>query len=132
MTTLYHVGCGRPLFDAEQARSGTLAIACACGADSPICVAHLDSAIPDYTFLPLSLDILFAVSDLTRKREDKPHLEYYLGFDQTFTCPAKTAWEEEMRRCLGLIGFAECDQQLCQATPERVRQRQAYFERLRT
>lgn len=102
---LYHVGCGRCLFTREDVRRGTMALACTCGANSPIVVPDLDDPNPPSDVLPASL-----VWTLQRCRIP-PHLEYYLGFSD-FTCPAKEAWERFLRE-YGSISFAECPEERC-------------------
>lgn len=104
-TRLYHVGCGRHLFDLGQADG--MALACRCGANSPIVVPDLESVEPDTPALPGSL-LRVRIRPNAR---DLPHIEYYLGFSE-FKCPAKSAWEVYLR-LLGLKSFAECTEKKC-------------------
>lgn len=111
---LYHVGCGHYLFNLSQA-SG-MALACSCGANSPIVVSDLESGIAESVVLPGSL------LSINKGQKDKPHLEYYLGFSD-FTCPAKQAWEKRLREEFGLISFSECSRAECQRESERSKSR---------
>jgi len=116
---LYHVGCGRPLFKLSQAAG--MALACACGALSPIVVADLEDDGTEALALPSSL------LGIRKEMKDKPHLEYYLGFSD-FDCPAKRAWQARLREDWGLVSFSECPQKRCREEPERVARRMAMRE----
>ena len=109
---LFHVGCGNFLFTEEQLRQakGGMALACSCGAMSPLVVKYLEDASGALAALPASLA-------LRKDGEQPPHLEFYLGFSD-FNCPAKTAVEQYLRE-LGSIAFAECEEERCREEPDR-------------
>lgn len=108
-TQLYHVGCGQPLFTTEQLKQGTLALACRCGASSPIAVPDLrQPAPPDTPSIPASLIRLLAGVG------DPPHLEAYLGFTN-FECPAQTFWSDRLR-ALGCVSMANCTEERCRVS----------------
>ena len=52
-TPLYHVGCGRHLYD--WAAGQQMALSCPCGADAPIMVADLNDPEGRSTTLPSSI-----------------------------------------------------------------------------
>lgn len=128
-TMLYHAGCGRPLFTEAQVRTGTMALACGCGAAAPIAVTDLDGGADTEGPLPQSLAVALALIALGASpfpaASRGPHIEYYLGFDDTYDCPAKRAWERTLRDRLGLCAFAECPEPACIREPERQRARLA-------
>lgn len=119
---LYHVGCGTPLFTREHANN--MALACRCGANSPIVTDDLNDTeqeTPDT--LPASL---FQILNGRPRARDLPHVEYYLGFSQ-FECPAKTTWVARLRD-LGMVSFDECDQERCLGERARFMQRMEMWE----
>ena len=88
---LYHVRCGRVLFTIEQLNEGTMALACRCGAGSPIVVPDLNDGVHTRS-LPGSLAVLLAKTatgakpPFHRAARLPPHLEFYLGMAD-FDCP---------------------------------------------
>ena len=123
MTRLYHVGCGTYLFDLEAAHS--MALACRCGAGSPIVTPDIDVEVANSPVRPSSLWVIELRSG--SDTSNLPHLEYYLGFSD-FNCPAKVAWERHLRN-LGLTPFSECDQGKCREEPQRFAERERFFSR---
>ena len=112
---LYHVGCGKPLFTAEQLQQGTLALACRCGAASPIVAPVLSDPAPAPFSLPASL------VRLLQGRGEPPHLEAYLGFTN-FGCPAKTYWSDRLK-AQGSVSMANCTEERCRIGYARARLR---------
>jgi len=113
---LYHVGCGRALFTTEQLNQGTLAIACPCGASSPIVVPDIKEAKAAPRSIPGSLyRLLVAVGVNQGAAPDEiPHLEYYLGFTN-FECAAKTYWRDYLT-ALGSVSMAVCPEERCRTS----------------
>lgn len=113
---LYHVGCGKPLFTAEQLQQGTLALACSCGADSPIVAPDLKESPPARVSIPGSLYRLLGsvVANQGAPPAAIPHLEYYLGFTN-FECAAKTYWRDFLTS-VGSVSMALCDEERCRTS----------------
>lgn len=104
---LYHVGCGRFVisFDPEA----TIAIACICGAGSPILVPDLEDLDGGTSVIPGSL-----IRGVLIGEEEPPHLEYYLGYSD-FNCPAKEAWRKVLVSLKGISAF-DCYQDRCRGS----------------
>ena len=112
-TPLYHVGCGRRLYDYVPGES--MGITCPCGANGPICVPDVNKPEALTSSIPVSL-----VNSLEAK-QPLPHLEYYLGFS-TFSCKGKDVWAETLRE-LGSTPMAECTDSRCQECASRMQAR---------
>ena len=113
-TPLYHVGCGQQLFTLEQAEHSTMAMACSCGALSPIMVTALDEdelAMAATPVWPSSLVQIFEAKLKGETNDELPHLEYYLGFSE-LSFPAKEDWKKTLRE-LGLTPMSECSEAGC-------------------
>ena len=100
---LYCVGCGQAVCHAPR-EGGTLAIACACGADSP--VLHMENGA--IWGLPASL---VRLQGGLLPGQEPPHLEFYLGY---------SAHQSELREKLegelkatGCTSQQECQQPRC-------------------
>lgn len=112
---LYHVGCGRALFDSEHARG--MALSCACGAYSPIVAPDLNNPAPGADILPSSLVSLMMRAG-ERELMASVHVETYLGYSD-FRCPAKAAWEIKLK-ALGMTAAGACSEQRCRDRAERL------------
>ena len=119
-TPMYHIGCGRRLYDYEPGQ--VMALACDCGANSPITGSDLNDSQGSCIGLPASLArILAEDAPAYDKEKARPHIEVYLGFS-TFTSPAKDAWETALRQ-LGCTPTAECTERCCQEYASRIQAR---------